>query len=186
MNGVSAHDAVNYDGYPAWWVWMLEHGLDGLVGALLAVGGVAVTLWWDRQKRSEEQATRDLSEVERVVQGILGKALDAEVAKWSVESLIALEREIKLAEPALHRIPELGRSVTMLGALVGLTVRRNDVNGSRVAHSIARRCTTWLRDPDAYVASVHDRAEVRTYGSTVINAILGTPESDTDSEPPSS
>lgn len=186
VNGASAHDVVMDGGWGDVWLWWLEHGLDGIAGAVLAVGGVAATLWWDRKKRLEEQVHQDQAEIERVVQRILEKALDAEVAGWKADSLSALEREIKLAEATLHRIPELGRSITMLGALVGLTVRRNDVNASRVAHSIARRCTTWLRDPATYSASVHDRAEVRAYGSTVINEILGTPENDAEHDPPSS
>jgi hypothetical protein len=81
VDWASAHDAVNYDGYPEWWIWWLEHGLDGVaggaLGGIIAVAGVAVTLAYDRKKRREDRTAQRQSENEAVIRRILEKAVDA-------------------------------------------------------------------------------------------------------------
>lgn len=183
MIGVSAHDAVNYDGYSAWWIWMLEHGLDGIVGGLLAVAGVAATLWFDRRSRRDERKDSERDEAEAVVRQILILAVDVDeavtqnVVGWIriSEKMRSLAREIKISEPVLHRVPAIGRSLLMLGAIANQIADdgpRAREHAGMVVTSVSRRCSNWLRDPDSYSSESMDKAERLAHGRTVIDDYL--------------
>jgi hypothetical protein len=196
VNGVSAHDAVNYDDYSTWWIWWLEHGLDGIAGALIAVVGVGATLWYDRHARSRERVERDRDEVRKIVGQVLEKALDANSKllarggspRSQAEALAALDREIRLATPHLYgaQVKELASSLQRLGAVIDLVIRprlRREEAG-QLAFSVVSRCQAWIRDPERYSNKTQDRGEEIAYGDTVVGGLLhpeaGGPRSDAE------
>ncbi|MCF6376915.1 hypothetical protein L2K70_04805 [Nocardioides KLBMP 9356] len=183
MIGVSAHDGVDYDGYSAWWIWMLEHGLDGIVGGLLAVAGVAGTLWYDRHARAQTRKSEQLDEVRQVVGRVLEKALDANSALQANDpdrhpgaALMALDREIRLATPHLYSagLTDFAASLQMHGSVINYVMNREQWRQSagRVANAVLTRCQAWLRDPDQYTGRPQDRGETIAFGDTVLNTIL--------------
>lgn len=179
--------AVDGDFWSDTWQWWLDHGLDGIGGALVAVAGVALTLGYDRRKRREDQRRHDQADVRAALAPIVVAVVDASEALRTREEVVntdvhtpirALEREMRLAQPTVTRsAPDLASDLRMCCACLSLVISGMQQVKLEKAHrlmsSIQRRCEAWLEAPDRYNKRTLDRGEELVWGSTITDALLG-------------
>jgi hypothetical protein len=170
VNGVSAHDAVNYDGYSTWWIWWLEHGLDGVMGGLIAVAGVGGTLWYDRRARRETQKRAELRELRQQVTLAQDRVLRLRMrthgqGEWSMERGIEwygdlLSHVEEIRTHAIGVAPALADDLTgFFDLLVGLEGGFPDPPRlRRILIELEARLQGWVSSPEEYATTVPRRA----------------------------